>query len=313
MTLTISNKNFLITGGTGQVGSFLIEELLENNANVTVIGRSMKNLKEIKNYVDSKKINFIECDLTDEHRIKEINDSLKNIDFLIHLSSQFRFSEPNALSSAYHTIELDIKSTIFLIQQLKRLKGILFTSSVAVYGKPLQTPVNELFQIKPITYYGCGKFAVEKYLKLHCNDNNIPLTILRISTIYGQRDRSEQMIPVFIKKALQNEPITLYGNSSRDFIHISDVIKTIMNAIKLNQNKLFNIGTGKGFSNNFIVKKIINISKSTSKITYLDKSDNYDFICDNSKSIKELNFTPIISIEKGLEDEISWYKNEIKK
>ena len=59
MTFKISNKNFLITGGTGQIGSFLTEKLLENNANVTVLGHNIENLKEIKNLVDTKKIKFI--------------------------------------------------------------------------------------------------------------------------------------------------------------------------------------------------------------------------------------------------------------
>ena len=313
MTFKISNKNFLITGGTGQIGSFLTEKLLENNANVTVLGHNIQNLKEIKNLVDTKKIKFIECDLTNEGRIKKIGPLLRDIDFFVHLSSELKLPEPDAISSAYHTIELDIKSTVLLLQQLKQLQGILFTSSVAVYGKPSYIPVDELCPIKPISFYGCGKFAAEKYLKLHSNDKDVPLTILRISTVYGQRDRSNQMIPVFMRKALRNESIDLYGSSSRDFIHISDVIKVIMSAIKLNQNNLFNIGAGKKFSNQFILKKIIEITKSESKITYLEKSTEYDFLCDNSKAIKYLDFNPMVSIEEGLVDEMLWYEKEIQK
>ena len=72
MTFKISNKNFLITGGTGQIGSFLTEKLLENNANVTVLGHNIENLKEIKNLVDTKKIKYDEIltnnnDVADGH------------------------------------------------------------------------------------------------------------------------------------------------------------------------------------------------------------------------------------------------------
>ena len=118
MTFKISNKNFLITGGTGQIGSFLTEKLLENNANVTVLGHNIENLKEIKNLVDTKKIKFIECDLTNGDRIKKIGPLLHDIDFFVHLSSELKLPEPDAISSAYHTIELDIKSTVLLLQQL---------------------------------------------------------------------------------------------------------------------------------------------------------------------------------------------------
>ena len=311
MTFKIAEKNFLITGGTGQIGSFLTEKLLENKANVTVLGHNGNNLKEITDLVDTKKIKFVECDLTNENRIKTIGSSLQNVDFLVHLSSELRFSEPKSISAAHHTVELDIKGTILLLQQLKQLQGILFTSSVAVYGKPSYVPTDELCSIRPISFYGSGKFATEKFLKLHSSNKDIPLTILRISTVYGQRNRSDQIIPIFTRKALRNEPIKLYGNSSRDFIHISDVIEAIMSAVKLNQNNLFNIGTGIKFSSHSILKKIIEITKSQSEILRLEKSGVYNFVCDISKATEKLGINPKISIERGLADEILWHKKQI--
>ena len=311
MTFKIAEKNFLITGGTGQIGSFLTEKLLENKANVTVIGRNGNDLKEIQDLVDTKKIKFVECDLTNENGIKTIGPLLQNIDFLVHLSSELKFSEPKSISAAHHIVELDIKGIILLLQQLKQLHGILFTSSVAVYGKPSYIPTDELCPIRPISFYGCGKFATEKYLKLHSSNKDIPLTILRISTVYGQRDRSNQMIPIFTRKALRNEPIKLYGNSSRDFIHISAVIETIMSAIKLNQNNLLNIGTGKNFSNHFILKKIIEITKSQSKILRFKKSEDDNFVYDISKTTAKLGVFPKVLIERGLADEILWHKKQI--
>ena len=313
LTLKISGKKFLITGGTGQIGSFLTQKLLENKADVIVIGRNSGNLKEIKNLVCTKKIEFVQCDLTDENRIKEIGVLLQNVDFLVHLSSEFRFDKPNSLSSAHHTVELDIKGIILLLKQLKQLQGILYTSSVAVYGKPSYIPADELCPIRPISFYGSGKFAAEQYLRLYTQNKDIPLTILRVSGVYGQRNRSEQAIPVFIRKALDGDPINLYGNTFRDFIHVSDVIEAIISAIKLNQNNLFNIGTGIKFSSNFILKKIIEITKSQSEVLRSEKSGQYDFVCDVSKSTVELGIKPKTSIENGLIDEILWHKKQIKK
>ena len=313
MAFKIAEKNFLITGGTGQTGSFLTEKLLENKANVTVIGRNGNDLKEIQYLVDTKKIKFVECDLTNESRIKTIGPLLQNVDFLVHLSSEFSFIEPNSLSSAHHTVELDIKGTILLLRQLNQLQGILFTSSAAVYGKPSYIPTDELCPIRPISFYGCSKFATEKYLKLHSSNKDVPLTILRISNVYGQRDRSNQMIPIFTRKALRNEPIKLNENGSRDLIHVSDVIEAIMSAIKLNQNNLFNIGTGIKFSNHFILKKIIEITKSQSEILRLEKSEDDNFVYDISKATAKLGINPKVSIERGLVDEILWHKEEIQK
>ena len=119
------------------------------------------------------------------------------------------------------------------------------------------------------------------------------------------------MIPIFTRKALRNEPIKLNENGSRDLIHVSDVIEAIMSAIKLNQNNLFNIGTGIKFSNHFILKKIIEITKSQSKILRLEKSEDDDFVYDISKATAKLGINPKVSIERGLVDEILWHKKQI--
>ena len=312
MIFDVSKKNFLVSGATGQVGSFLVEKLVKEKANVIVLGRNKKNLKEIKRLVDDGKIEFIECDLTDEKRIKSIGPLLENVDFLAHLSSEYRFHSPNSFSSAFHTIELDLKGTIYLLRELKKLRGILFTSSVAVYGNPSYLPVDESCPINPNYFYGSGKFGTEKFLQLFSKNENIPLTILRIAAVYGPRDRSNQIIPLFIKKALLGETITLHGDASRDFIYISDLIELIMSAIKQNKNDLMNIGSGKKISIQYIAKKIIEITNSKSKISYSTKPTGYDVICDISRSIKNLEYSPKISIEKGLDEEIVWYKKSVK-
>lgn len=312
MTFDVSKKFFLVTGATGQVGSFLVEKLVKEKANVIALGRNKKNLKELKHLVDDGKVKFIECDLTDEKRIKSIGPLLENVDFLAHLSSEYRFPLPNSLSSAFHTVELDLKGTTYLLRELKKLQGILFTSSIAVYGNPSHLPVDESCPINPNYFYGSGKFGTEKFLQLFSKNTNIPLTILRISTVYGPRDRSNQIIPLFIKKALLDETITLHGNASRDFIYISDLIELIMNAIKQNKNDLMNIGSGKKTSIQYIAKKIIEITGSKSKISYSTKPTGYDFVCDISRSVKNLEYSPKTSIEKGLDEEIVWYKKSVK-
>ena len=80
----IKNKNILITGGTGQIGSFLSESLVDNGANVTVLGRKISNLKEIKSLVESKKIKFVEYDLINEKNLELVRTKLENIDYLIN-------------------------------------------------------------------------------------------------------------------------------------------------------------------------------------------------------------------------------------
>ncbi len=309
MTYKISKKKILVTGATGQIGSFLIEKLVKENVEVFAVGRNKKELKEIQPLVKSQKIKFLECDITNEKSIKKNSKFLNNIDFFVHLSSGYRFDSSDSMTSNHHTIEHDLKGTIKILKELKNLDGILFASSVSIYGKPEYLPVDENCSINPNHFYGVGKFGAEKILQSFTLKNKIPLTILRIAAVIGERDRSNQIIPICVNKALKNETINVNEKSSRDYVHIFDVIEFSIRAIKKNKNNILNIGSGTKTSAEKIIKKIIKLSNSKSRITYSKKSTGYDFICDISKAVKNLHYKPKYSNERGILDEICWYKN----
>jgi UDP-glucose 4-epimerase len=309
MSFNILNKKILVTGGTGQVGSFLVEKLIEEGANIFVIGRNKNRLKEIKNLVETKKITFLECDLTKEDQIKNISSSLIHIDFLVHLSSELSTPSSNLIENARHSIDLNIKGVIFLLKFCKNLKGILYGSTTAVYEK-LGLSLDENFQTNPSSMYGCGKLGAEKYLKLFSSVNMIPLTILRYSTIYGPRNRTNQIIPRIINQALMNEQIKINGNGQtfRDFIYISDVIRATIKSIKKNENGIYNIGTGERIKINELVKKIIYLTNSKSKIIFEGENDDLGFVSNSNRIEKNLGFKFKISINEGLKKEIEWKK-----
>lgn len=309
MTYKISEKKILVTGATGQIGSFLIERLVKEDVKVFAVGRNKNELKEIQSFVKSQKIKFLECDITNEKSIKKNLKFLNEIDFFVHLSSGYRFDSLNSMTSNHHTIEQDLEGTIKILKEFKNLEGILFASSVSIYGKPEYLPIDEDCPINPNHFYGVGKFGAEKILQSFASKNNIPLTILRIAAVVGKRDRSNQIIPICVSKALKNETINVNEDSSRDYIHILDLIEFLIGAIKKNKNYILNIGSGKKISAEEIIKKIIKLSKSKSQITYLKKSTGYDIKCDISNAIKNLNYKPKYSIERGILDEICWYKN----
>jgi len=213
------------------------------------------------------------------------------------------------MTSDHHTIEQDLKGTIKILKELKNLEGVLFASSVSIYGKPEYLPIDENCSVNPNHFYGVGKFGAEKILQSFTLKNKIPLTILRIAAVVGERDRSNQIIPICVNRSLKNETINVNEESSRDYIHVLDLIEFLIKAIKKNENNIFNIGSGIKISAEKIIKKIIKLSNSKSQITYSKKSIGYDIVCDISKAVKNLHYKPKYSIEKGILDEIYWYKN----
>lgn len=312
MTRDIRDKKILVTGGTGQIGSFLVEELSKKGANVFAIGRDQKNLKEIKSLVESEKIVFLECDLTDIKKIKEISESLNKIDFLVHLSSELSEVYTDPIDNAHYSVNLNINGIINLLSALIKLEGIVYASSTAVYGKAAKIPVDEKNLTNPVSFYGCCKLGAEKYLNIFCTFNSIPLTILRYSTIYGPRNRTNQVIPVFIKKALQNKAITLFGKGRtiRDFVYISDVINATMKVITNNQEGVFNIGAGRKCTMHELAKKIIKLTNSKSKIIFEGISDELGFLSNSEKAKINLKFKSKINLDEGLLKEIEWHKKK---
>ena len=313
MIHNIKNKNILVTGGTGQIGSFLVEELVKKNANVFVIGRNKKILKEINFLVKSKKVTFLECDLNNNAKIKKIKKILNEIDLLIHLSSELSEVKTNLIDNAHFSINLNINGTINLLPHLIKLKGIIYSSSTAVYGNTTEKKTNEDNATNPVSFYGCGKLGAEKYLNIFCNFNKIPLTILRYSSVYGPRNRTNQVIPVFIKKALKNKTITLYkkGKTVRDFIYISDIIDATIKVITNNHEGIFNIGSGDKTTMYQLAKKIIKLTNSKSKISFRESLDEINFVSDSKKAKIKLKFSTKINLDKGLLKEIEWHKNYI--
>ena len=309
MVYKISKKKILVTGATGQIGSFLIERLVKENAEIFAVGRSKNELREIQPFVESQKIKFLECDITNEKSIKKNSKFLNDIDFFVHLSSGYRFDLSNSMTSNHHTIEHDLKGTIKILKEFKNLEGIIFASSISIYGKPEYLPVDEDCSVNPNHFYGVGKFGAEKILQSFASKNKIPLTILRIAAVVGERNRSNQIIPICVNKALKNETINVNEKSSRDYIHIFDLIEFLIRAIKKNKNDILNIGSGEKTSADKIIKKIINLSNSKSKITYSKKTIGYDLIYNISRAVKNLHYKPKYCIEKGILDEINWYKN----
>ncbi len=309
----IRNKKILVTGGTGQIGSFLVEELVKKGANVFVIGRDIKNLKEIDLLVKSKKITFLECDLINIKKIEKKLEILKKIDLLVHLSSELSNVSTNLIDNAHFSIDLNINGTINLLSYLIKLKGIVYASSTAVYGNMDKKYVDEESITNPISFYGCGKLGAEKYLNIFCIFNKIPLTILRYSSVYGPRNRTNQVIPVFIKKALQNKTISLYkkGETIRDFIYVSDIIDATMKGITNNKKGIFNIGSSKKYTMNKLAKKIIKLTDSKSKIIFKESSNEINFVSNSKKAKTKLKFVPKISLDQGLLKEIEWHKNNM--
>jgi len=292
-------KNVLVLGSNGFIGHHLVNRLLLEY-NVIGYDRIAPNV--------SLPYPFIQSDFTQDEKFEDILLSFR-IDTVFHLiSSTIPCQESKQI---IREIEENIIPTVKFLEAMNNTgaKRIIFCSSGGtIYGESKGKPHLCTDNIEPICSYGIQKAVIEHYLGLYNKLYNIKGLIARISNPYGMltlQNRTQGVIPIFISKLLLKEPIILYGETLRDYIHINDVIEALN---KLGQyekeKKIFNIGTGIPTSLKDLIKLLERVTKR--KFVDIIKKDkrNYDVYensLDISDTVNELDWQPKISLEEGVQ------------
>lgn len=289
----MKNKNVLITGGKGFIGSRLFENLSKDN-NVKVFDK--KDGKDIMDFVILKK-------------------ELKNIDVAFHFAGSVSVEE--SMKKPLEYIE-NIFGSYNVLRAAKEagVKKVVFASSASVYGDHPENPKKEDMPLIPKSPYAFSKVASEKFME-NFNNDGLNTISLRFFNIYGPGQNVNSayaaVIPIFIKKALNNEDLNIYGdgNQTRDFIYIDDIVKACILAGEKGSG-IINIGSGKPVSVNDIAKLIIELTNSKSKIRHVENrtGDIVHSLSNISRAKNILGFEPQYDIKTGLKSHIEWFKNQ---
>ena len=198
---------------------------------------------------------------------------------------------------------------------------MFISSGGTVYGAPNYLPVDEKHPTDPQVSYGITKLAIEKYLLMYQHLHGIKATVLRVTNPYGERQRVETAqgaVGVFLSRALKNESIQVWGDGSvtRDYIYVSDVAEAFALALKYEgPHSVFNISSGKGVSINELIERIETVLGGAIDKLYLS-GRSYDVpinVLDNTLAAQELNWTPKVGLEEGLNLTSAWMKRTLGK
>ncbi len=266
-------KTILITGGAGFIGSCLAEKLIADKDNFVVIvdDLSTGDLKKLP-VLPKNNWNFIKCDVNNYRDIAEIMLSYR-FDFVFHYAALVgvkRTQEnPVKVLADIHGIE-----NILNLSKNTGVKRVFFSSSLEIYGEPVELPQNEYTTpLNSRIPYAIVKNVAEAYLKSYKKEFGLEYTIFRFFNTYGPKQSKDFVMSRFLHMALKNQNITIYGDGSqtRTFCYIDDNIDVCINAFYENQfvNDVVNIGGEFEISIINLAKKIIEITNSTSKITHL--------------------------------------------
>ncbi len=302
--------NILLTGATGFLGLNVLE-LLKKSPHTIYILSHQKNI----NKKLGKNIIIKSGDISDKSSLIKIKKENPEIEILIHIAALV----PKTKKEDNEVLmkKVNEKGTENLLNVFgKDLKSIIYASTAEVYGSALKNKiVNEQTRPKPISNYAKTKYNAEKIIQIFSKKNKIQSVILRYSVMYGYDDPIERAIPNFIKASLQNKEITIKGGEElRDYIHIKDAAKAILNALDKNTSGIFLIGSGKTISIKQTAEEIIKKAKSKNKIRIeMRDKKGFDLLIDISRSQKILNFSPNYIFPEGIDEEIKLMQSRLKK
>jgi len=315
------DKNILITGGLGFIGSNLVIKLVELGSNVTIMdslipdfGGSFYNISSV-----TGKVKVDISDMRDSHSLEKL---VPEKDIIFNLAGQV--SHEDGMVDPVMDLDINAKSQLYLLEAVRKSNPrakIVYAGTRQIYGKIENTPVNELHLVRPSDTNGVSKFAGEWYHILYNQVYGIPTTSLRLTNTFGPRQLMKHarqgFIPYFIKLALDDQEIPIYGDGTqiRDMNYIDDVVEAFFLAGSSNKSdgQYYNLGGIKPISLLDFVKELITSAGSGSyKLVPFPvdrkKIDIGDYVGDFSKIKRELGWEPKIGIAEGVKKTVEYYK-----
>ena len=291
----------LVTGSSGFVGRRFLE-MAPTDWEIICLGRSQP---------DSFTGRWIRCDLSDqksvESAVKQVSDEI--FDATVHLAA---FVPKTATDDTLENAKLgNIDATINLLTYFgEKSEKIIIGSTAEVYDQSkIHGPITEDNVVAGGSYYGSTKLASELITQSYAKKLNKELTILRFSVIYGGYDPIARAIPNFIRAAKAGEDLTIRGAKVlRDYVHIDDVVRSIICAVNANGAGVVNIGTGRGISIRETAQAIVDSTQSISCITVSSEDGGSDIVIDISRAEKLLNYHPEVFFPDKLKEMEELYK-----
>ena len=300
--MSLKGVPVLVTGGTGFIGTHLVNSLLKEGAEVSIISRKK---------TAGKNVNTLTGDLTDkkfiEKAVKEINPKK-----IFHLAA---FVNPSRdLELLNDVFKTNFYGTVNLLNSLKNMDydSFVLVSTAEVYGNN-KTPFKEDMKLDPLSPYSLSKASAEMFCNMCSKAHNYPITTLRLFLVYGPGQKPDRFIPQLITTLLSRKQFKMTkGGQKRDFILVDDAVEALIRAsVTKNANgETINICNGKQYTIKEIADNVANILNAKNLISDelpYRENEQWEYYGDLAKARKLLNWSPKTSLNDGLKKTIAYY------
>jgi UDP-glucose 4-epimerase len=315
------DREVLITGGLGFIGSNLAPELVRLGARVTIVDNMLPrqggNLFNIREIEDRVRVNF--SDVRDE---ASMNHLVKGKDYIFHLAGQV--NHVDSMRNPSQDLDINCRGTLVLLEALKsrnRACRVIFAGTRGEYGATVKLPVDEDHPTNPKGIYAVTNLTAEKMVLVYDDVFRIRGTCLRITNTFGPRHQMAHdeygVFNWFIRKALDDEAIPVFGDGRilRDFLYVGDLVECLlMTALEERAyGQVFNVGVGVPVSFLELAQRIVEVAGS-GRIGFTEftrerrEVEPGDYYADISKIKRLVGWVPKTSLEEGIRKTVAFYR-----
>lgn len=309
----------LVTGGAGFIGSNLVDRLLADGHEVTVVDDlstgKLTNLQQARRNPDLR-LGFQRLDITSTALERAV--ARAQPDVVCHLAAQIDVRR--SVSDPVHDGLVNVIGTVALLEACRRHdvdKVVFTTSGGCIYGEPdvAELPIDEAYPGHPHSPYGAGKRAAEEYLHTYAALYGLRWTSLALANVYGPRQDpggEAGVVSIFGGRMLADEPVTIYGDGdqTRDFVFVDDVVHAFVLALDRGDGLRCNIGTGEATSVTSLFAELADLVGYTQPPAHAPErvGELRHIALDARRAATELGWKPWTTLREGLGATVDWLR-----
>jgi UDP-glucose 4-epimerase len=303
----------LITGGGGVIGSHLVEHF-----------RGKANIRVVDNLCTGNRLNLegTECEFQEGSILDRqcLRQAMEGVEYVFHLAAMV--SVPESMEKPLECKEINTAGTLLVLEEAARagVTKLVFSSSAAVYGNTPKSFKSENDSPEPGSPYAISKYDGEVYCQQYVKENLLSTVSLRYFNVFGPRQNPlstyAAAVPIFIERALRNEPIIIFGDGeqTRDFIFVKDVIEAnIYTALVSSATGVFNVAGGQSITINELAQTILELTQSRSRIIYSpSRPGDTQHSCANINKLVSTGFSSSSNFLENIKITIEWFRDNLK-
>jgi UDP-glucose 4-epimerase len=311
---SMGGTRVLVTGGAGFVGSELVRQLCDADAEVVVVDNLVNGRRENLEGLPGDQVQLQVADIRDEARMTEL---MRGVDIVYHLAC---LCLRHSLHSPLENHEVNATGTLKVLCAARSagVRRFVYTSTGEVYGMGRWMPITEDHPNEPTNIYGAAKLAGEAYARAFYITHRFPSVVIRMFNNYGPRCHHEgdcgEVVPRFLLRCLAGYPMVIFGDGTqtRDFNYVGDMARGVLLAGLVDEavGQTFNLGSGKDISINQLAEEVTKVAGRPKVEVIYDPPRPADIMqlrADATRANKILGFEPKVSLQEGLARLKEWY------